>query len=111
MNLSITLDQPDSHTAVIACGGDLDAYTSPSLREAVHATGDTTRMLVIDLSATTFLDSSGLGVIVGAHRRMRERGGELRVVRPAPLVARIFELVGLEAVLDLRASRDAALAR
>jgi len=111
MDLSTTLAHPDSRTTVVTCSGELDAYTAPNLRETVHATRAATELLVLDLTATTFIDSSGLGVLVGAHRRMRERGGELRLVRPAPLVARIFELVGLEAVLDLRASRDEALAR
>ena len=51
-----------------------------------------------------------LGALVGAHRRMREGGGCLRIVRPPPLVARAFELTGLDGVLDLCDDREQALA-
>ena len=68
-------------------------------------------MLVIDLAAVTFLDSSVLGALVGALRRLRERGGTLRIVRPANAAARIFELTGLDAVLDLYADREGGAQR
>ena len=67
-------------------------------------------LVVVDLQQITFIDSAGLGVLVGAHRRMRERGGRLRIVRPPPLVERAFELTGLDEVLDMRDDREQALA-
>jgi anti-sigma B factor antagonist len=65
--------------------------------------------VVCDLSAVTFLDSSGLGVLVGALKRLRERGGELYVV-PGTAGRRILELTALDRVIELHESRGAALA-
>ena len=91
--------------------GDLDAYTAPGLRARLHeATAEDAHVVVVDLAQITFIDSAGLGALVGAHRRMCERGGCLRIVRPPALVARAFELTGLDAVLDLRDDREQALA-
>ena len=66
-------------------------------------------VVVLDLTAVTFLDSTALGTIVGLLRRMRESGGSLRVVLPETEARRIFELTGLERSLDVRASRETAL--
>jgi anti-anti-sigma factor len=91
--------------------GDVDAYTAPDLRADLHAaTGSGAPVVVVDLSDVTFIDSAGLGALVGAHRRMLEAEGRLRLVRPPRLVARAFELTGLDTVLDFYDDRDAALA-
>ena len=98
-------------TYVITARGEIDAFTVPALRLYLQglAEDDAAAVLVIDLFAVTFLDSSGLGALVGALRRIRERGGSLRIVRPQTPAARIFELTGLDTVLDLYSTRDAAL--
>jgi anti-sigma B factor antagonist len=66
-------------------------------------------VLVLDLSAVSFLDSTALGTMVGAVRRLRETGGELRLVLPDSPARRIFELTSLDQVLEIRASRAAAM--
>ena len=81
--------------------GELDAYSAPEVRSQIHALIEETGtggVLVVDLTRVTFLDSSILGTLVGALRRMRERGGELRLVYPPQPVMRIFELTGLDGV-------------
>ena len=65
--------------------------------------------VVVDLEAVSFLDSSALGALVGVFRRLRERDGQLRIVQPRTAASRIFELTGLDAVLDLYPDRAAAL--
>lgn len=96
---------------VVTLHGEIDAYTTPRLRSDLHQLleDDAVKALVIDLAAVTFLDSSALGALVGALRRLRERAGHLRIVRPEGNAARIFELTGLDAVLDLYAGREAAV--
>jgi anti-sigma B factor antagonist len=98
-------------TYVVTARGELDVFTAPALRLDLQrlAENSAVAVLVIDLFAVTFLDSSGLGALVGALRRLRERGGSLRIVRPQTPAARIFELTGLGEVLDLYPTRDAAL--
>ncbi len=96
---------------VVTLRGEIDAYTAPALRldlrRLIEDEGALT--LVIDLTAVTFLDSTALGALVGALRRLRERNGRLRIVRPQAAAARIFELTGLDTVLELYPERDAAL--
>jgi anti-sigma B factor antagonist len=108
----ITIERLDDGIFVVSPSGELDAYTAPDLRSEVHQlieSGGATR-LVVDLTAVTFLDSSALGVLVGALRRMRERSGELHLVEPRPTVRRIFEITALDAVFALHATREDALA-
>jgi anti-sigma B factor antagonist len=95
----------------VALSGELDAYDAPSLRDAF---GELVRKqpaatVVLDLVSVTFLDSTALGTIVGLLRRVREGGGELRVVLPETAARRIFEVTALDRALDIWPSRDAAL--
>ena len=99
-----------SRTRLIHPTGDLDAYTAPGLRAELHEATGGDGPVVVDLSDITFIDSAGLGVLVGAHRRMLEAGGRLRIVRPPTLVGRAFALTGLDEVFDLYDDRGAALA-
>jgi anti-sigma B factor antagonist len=92
--------------------GELDAYDAPTLRELFHGLLETgAAVIVLDLTAVSFLDSTVLGTIVGLLRRVREAGGELRAVLPETTARRIFEITGLDAALDIRTSRDEALER
>jgi len=109
----IEADRPGPGVVLVRASGDLDAYTAPGLRTHLYEATDggaDAELVVVDLQNITFIDSAGLGTLVGAHRRMRERGGRLRIVRPPPLVARAFELTGLDEVLELRDDRAQALA-
>jgi anti-sigma B factor antagonist len=104
--------EPLEHATVVTLSGELDAYDAPSLRAAFAelAGGRSKLVVVLDLSAVTFLDSTVLGTIVGLLRRVREGGGELRVVLPEGTARRIFEVTALEQALDVRPSRAAAAA-
>ncbi len=96
--------------AVITLSGELDAFDAPELREAFHTVLESTPVvIVLDLSAVTFLDSTVLGAIVGLLRRVREGSGELRTVLPDNTARRIFEITGLVSAIDVWPSREAAL--
>ena len=107
---SVEIDRPEPGVVLLRAKGDLDAYTAPGLRTQLHEATGEADLVVVDLAEVTFIDSAGLGALVGAHRRMREEGGRLRIVRPPALVARAFELTGLDDVLELHDDRDQALA-
>jgi anti-sigma B factor antagonist len=103
-------------TLVVTLRGELDAHDAPRLRELFAAAvaelqGVAGPVLVLDLTGVAFLDSTALGTVLGAVRRAREAGGELRIVLPETAARRIFEITGLHEVLDVRASRAAAIAR
>lgn len=107
---SVTTIEQVGKTHVVTLRGEVDAYSAPSLRLDLRRLIDGgASVVLIDLSAVTFLDSSALGALVGALRRLREQGGGLLIVEPETAAARIFGLTGLDTVLDLYPTRAAAL--
>ena len=102
-------ERPGTDAPVIAVSGEVDVATAPQLRESLQrviAHGAST--VVLDLLGVTFLDSTALGVVIGAHKRCREVGGELRVVVADPRLVKIFEITGLTGVLSISDSLHAA---
>ena len=97
---------------VVAVYGELDQYVAPQLREwLVRAVdGNTTPVLLVDLSEATFIDSMTLGVLLGAHKRARAAGRDLRLVIPDNEIRRIFEITLLDRIFGLARTRDEALA-
>jgi anti-sigma B factor antagonist len=94
---------------VLEIGGEVDVYTAPKLRERLMElvnAGDT--HVVVDLSRVEFLDSTGLGVLVGAHRRLRARDGSLDLVCPHDRLLKVFRITGLDNVFDLHTSVEEA---
>jgi anti-sigma B factor antagonist len=95
---------------VVNVVGDVDLHSAPELRDRLASLGDTgAKHIVVDLSECQFLDSMGLGVLLGAKKRMARDGRELHVVVTSPDVRRIFEITMLDRVLDLHATRAEAL--
>ncbi len=89
--------------SVISVSGEIDMYTAPKLREAVRQLTAEGRMHVaIDLTPTEFCDSTGLGVLIGARRRLTDAGGDLVVVCTNPRISKLLDLTGLDKVLDVR---------
>jgi len=104
-------EQVDATTQVVAVRGEIDIFTAPEFKERVSAAIDAGRkVVIIDLGATTFVDSSSLGVLIAAHRRLSAREGRLIVACAEPTVLKTFKITGLDAVLELVEDRDAALA-
>jgi len=87
--------------------GEVDLFTSPKVKERIlDLLGGGATKLVIDLEHVTFMDSTGLGVLVGALRRLTERGGALALVCPQGPVLRVMEVTGLKKVFDIHDSLD-----
>lgn len=100
---------------VVRVGGYVDFDVAPQLKKALVARiAAGSRRLVVDLSDVGFIDSTAIGVLVGALKRLREADGALAVVSDDENVRSIFEVVGLENAMPLQRSCDdafAALAR
>ncbi len=87
---------------MIAVSGEIDLFTTPEFKEAVaHALSRSGETLVIDLTRATFMDSSSLGVLIGAHRRMTRRGGRLVVACDQPAILKVLRVTGLNGVFDV----------
>jgi anti-sigma B factor antagonist len=95
---------------VLRVGGELDLHAAPQVRSALDELIEKgARSIVLDLSETSFIDSTALGAIVGAHKQLQPDGG-LQVVCTNEHVLRIFGYAGLDAILSIHDDRDAALA-
>jgi anti-sigma B factor antagonist len=108
---AVDVHVPSGTVRVLAVTGELDLYSVPELKDAVGQAMEDEQMagLVIDLTDTTFVDSTGLGLILSALARMRERTGRLVVVNTEQATAMTFAITGLDQVLCIVASRDEAL--
>ena len=96
---------------VIEVGGEVDVYTAPKLRESiVSAVDDGEHRLVVDVERVDFLDSTGLGVLVGSLKRVRSEGGSLDIVCTHERILKIFDITGLNKVFGLHASVEDAIA-
>jgi anti-anti-sigma factor len=102
---------------VIRPDTEIDAANADHLRAAIAAAGGTggtggtgPSLLVIDMGDTAFCDSTGLNVLVRAHRRLEEAGGELRLVARQPTLLRIFSVTGMDSMFRIFPTLGAALA-
>jgi len=96
---------------LIVVSGELDLFASPELKEAIsQALVDDARDLIVDLTGTMFIDSSGLAALMLAMRRAHSLGGRLVVIDASGSVARTFRVAGVDQILTIVPSREAALA-
>jgi anti-sigma B factor antagonist len=110
MHLKVETRAVPDGVAVIALEGEVDVYTSPRLKqEMVELLNKDSVKLVIDLSAVEYLDSTGLGVLIGGLKRARERNGDLRLICDNLRILRIFEITGLTKIFDIYRSETEAL--
>lgn len=97
-------------SVVLAVRGEIDVYTAPRLRERlIELVKEGHRQVVVDLDQVDFLDSTGLGVLVGGLKRLRTNDGDLVVVCNQPRILKVFEITGLDKVFGLHPSVDAAV--
>jgi len=105
----------EEHTAggdahVVSVTGEVDLFTAPEFKQRVMAPiAAGSERVIVDLTGTTFIDSSSLGVLIGAHRRMKARGGRLIVACDNTGIVKTFRITGLDSVFTVVPSVDAAL--
>jgi anti-sigma B factor antagonist len=91
----------EGETVTVAFKGELDLSGVESARHALARAQEMDGLLVLDLSELTFIDSTGLEVILRAARRAEETGRRLVVARPTPYIKRLFELTAIDQSLDI----------
>ncbi|MBZ5736355.1 STAS domain-containing protein [Nocardioides sp. TRM66260-LWL] len=110
MDLTLTTRDVDGKT-IVSVGGEIDVYTAPKLRDKItELVAAGSYDLVIDMEAVEFLDSTGLGVLVGGLKKVRAHQGSLHLVCTQDRLLKIFRITGLAKVFVIHASADAALA-
>jgi anti-sigma B factor antagonist len=97
-------------THVVAVMGEIDLFTAPEFKQRVSAPIDAGRKhVIVDLTETTFIDSSSLGVLIGAHRRLRRLGGRLVIACSDDAIVKTFRITGLDGVFTIVRTLDEAL--
>ncbi len=109
MDVTVSNTSENGRT-VVDVTGEVDVYTAPALRERLIALVESGRTdLVVDLTAVRFMDSTGLGLLVGVLKRIRGLGGQLQLVIDAERLLKVFRITSLDQVFTIRASRDEAM--
>jgi anti-sigma B factor antagonist len=90
---------PTRRVAVVAPSGELDLVSVDQLRRALLQACEAERLVVVDLAAVTFMDSAGLGVLVGAAKRLQHRGAALQILNATGEPLRVIQLTGLDMLL------------
>ncbi len=104
MDLDLNVRKEGEH-AVLEVAGEIDVYTAPKLREKlIELVSEGSYHLIVDLENVDFLDSTGLGVLVGGLKRVRNHDGSLQLVCTQEKILKIFRITGLTKVFPIHAS-------
>ena len=92
----------EGDVCVLKLEGEVDVYTAPRLKETLVADLESGHVnIIVDLENVAFIDSSGLGVLVGGLRRAKERSGTVRLVCTRENILKIFRITGLDKVFPV----------
>ncbi|MGB9378522.1 MAG: STAS domain-containing protein [Mycobacteriales bacterium] len=113
MDLSLStrnVSGPGGDRTVVEVGGEIDVYTAPKLREQlVELVNDGSYHLVVDMEGVDFLDSTGLGVLVGGLKKVRAYDGSMELICSQDRLLKIFRITGLAKVFTIHDSEAGAL--
>jgi len=110
VDLSLDTRNEGEHT-IVSVAGEIDVYTAPKLREAlIDLVNAGSYHIVVDVERVEFLDSTGLGVLVGGLKRVRAHNGSLKVVCTQERLLKIFRITGLTKVFSIHDSVSDAVA-
>jgi anti-sigma B factor antagonist len=102
MELTLNVHSEPPGFTVIEVGGEIDVYTAPKLRERLVGLVESgSYQLIVDMESVEFLDSTGLGVLVGGLKRVRAHEGWIDLVCTQSRILRIFRITGLNRVFSI----------
>ena len=97
-------------SSVVSVFGEVDVATATRFREFLEATIENDfESVVVDLTGVTFIDSTGLGVLIGARKRCDAKGRPLRIVVSEPRILKVFEITGLTEVFEIQPTLELAV--
>lgn len=109
MDFRLEVTERDGWT-VVGVSGEVDVATAPGLRaRLIDLINEGHHRLVVDLSWVDFIDSTGLGVLIGALKRVRSHDGALLLVVDDPRVRKLFDITGLDQVFTIHPSLHEAV--
>ena len=110
MNFDVKTEKLSDGQYVISLSGEVDLYTAPEFKQQLLDVIDQgAKEVIVDLTNTTFIDSTTLGVLVGGVKRLRTNEGQLSLVCSDRNITKIFEITGLDRVFAIHPTLEAAL--
>jgi anti-sigma B factor antagonist len=110
LDARVSVSRFGTDSFVVAAGGELDLFTSERLREKLDQVLELGgRRILVDLTGVSFMDSTALGVLVGAARTLRSSGGQMVLVADDPRVTRVIEITRLARVFRIESSLPEAV--
>lgn len=90
--------ESDGQTVTAFLSGEIDHHTAVEMRQAIDAqlVGSSANLLVMDFRDVTFMDSSGIGLVMGRYRQIRYNDGQLHVINTSPHIYKVMRIAGLE---------------
>ncbi|NCU18304.1 anti-sigma F factor antagonist [Pallidibacillus pasinlerensis] len=113
MSLQINLEYKEKQVLIVRLSGELDHHTADDVREKVSTAieKNNIRYVLLNLEDLQFMDSSGLGVILGRYKQLKQIDGEMIICSVSPSVERLFNISGLFKIIRFEKSEDEALQR
>ncbi len=99
-------------TLIVQFSGELDHHSAQEVREEIDGKIESNNIfnLIFDLANMRFMDSSGIGVVIGRYKRINKTGGKVAVINEGPHVEKIFQMAGIYKIISKYKSKDEAIA-
>ncbi len=109
MDIKVQVHESGDEAYVVELTGEIDVYTSPKVKDAIGELIDQGHYnLVINLEKVRYIDSTGLGVLIGGLKRVREYGGTVHLVCTNPQIKKIFDITGLVKIFGIYEDEESA---
>src|SRR5581483_7821475 len=110
LDIKVNVREAPGDCYVVDLSGEIDVYTSPKVKDAIGELIDRgVYHLVINLEKVRYIDSTGLGVLIGGLKRVREHGGSVNLVCTNPQIKKIFDITGLVKIFGIFENEDSAM--
>ena len=110
LDIKVTVRPAEGDSHIVDLVGEIDVYTSPMVKDAVAKLIDAGHYhLIINLESVRYIDSTGLGVLIGALKRVREHAGSVSLIVANPQIKKIFDITGLVKIFGIYESEQSAL--
>src|SRR5579863_946867 len=110
LDIKVNVREAPGDCYIVDLSGEIDVYTSPKVKDAIGDLIDRgVYHLIINLEKVRYIDSTGLGVLIGGLKRVREHGGSVNLVCTNPQIKKIFDITGLVKIFGIFDSEDSAM--
>lgn len=109
MDIKVSVRDHSERVTVAQIHGEIDVYTSPKLKESLTKLIEKGKYnLIIDLEEVRYIDSTGLGVLIGTLKKVREHNGTIAIICNNPQIKKIFNITGLVKIFGIYKNADEA---